>query len=99
MLRALHLEHLHPPYPSGEFIIVNKHLLRDLTKLGLWDDDMKNRIISANGSIQNINEIPDNLKALYRTAWEIPQRALIDMSADRGAYIASRSHSTSSWKT
>ena len=72
---------------SGEFIIVNKHLLRDLTKLGLWDDDMKNRIISANGSIQNINEIPDNLKALYRTAWEIPQRALIDMSADRGAYI------------
>lgn len=72
---------------SGEFIIVNKHLLRDLTKLGLWDDDMKNRIISANGSIQNIKEIPDNLKALYRTAWEIPQRALIDMSADRGAYI------------
>ena len=72
---------------SGEFIIVNKHLLRDLTKLGLWDDDMKNRIISANGSIQNINEIPDNLNALYRTAWEIPQRALIDMSADRGAYI------------
>lgn len=72
---------------SGEFIIVNKHLLRDLTKLGLWDDDMKNRIIAANGSIQNINEIPDNLKALYRTAWEIPQRALIDMSADRGAYI------------
>ena len=54
---------------SGEFIIVNKHLLRDLTKLGLWDDDMKNRIISANGSIQNINEIPDNLKALYRT-WQ-----------------------------
>ncbi|MDA1336577.1 MAG: ribonucleoside-diphosphate reductase subunit alpha [Bacteroidetes bacterium] len=72
---------------SGEFIIVNKHLLRDLTKLGLWDEDMKNRIISANGSIQNINEIPDNLKALYRTAWEIPQRALIDMSADRGAFI------------
>jgi ribonucleoside-diphosphate reductase alpha chain len=72
---------------SGEFIIVNKHLLRDLTKLGLWDDDMKNRIISANGSIQNINEIPDNLKVLYRTTWEIPQRALIDMSADRGAYI------------
>ena len=72
---------------SGEFIIVNKHLLRDLTKLGLWDDDMKNRIISANGSIQNIKEIPDNLKALYRTAWEIPQRALVDMSADRGAFI------------
>ena len=72
---------------SGEFIIVNKHLLRDLSKLGLWDDDMKNRIIAANGSIQNIDEIPENLKALYRTAWEIPQKALIDMSADRGAYI------------
>jgi ribonucleoside-diphosphate reductase alpha chain len=72
---------------SGEFIIVNKHLLRDLTKLGLWDEDMKNRIIAANGSIQIIDEIPENLKALYRTAWEIPQRALIDMSADRGAYI------------
>ncbi|MGB1076587.1 MAG: ribonucleoside-diphosphate reductase subunit alpha [Flavobacteriales bacterium] len=72
---------------SGEFIIVNKHLLRDLTKLGLWDDDMKNRIIAANGSIQNIDEIPENLKTLYRTAWEIPQKALIEMSADRGAYI------------
>ena len=72
---------------SGEFIIVNKHLLRDLTKLGLWNDDMKNRIISANGSIQNIKEIPENLKALYRTAWEISQRAIVDMSADRGAFI------------
>ena len=72
---------------AGEFIIVNKHLLRDLNSLGLWDDDMKNRIIAANGSIQNIEEIPENLRALYRTAWEIPQRALIDMSADRGAYI------------
>ena len=72
---------------SGEFIVVNKHLLRDLTKLGLWDDDMKNRLIAANGSIQNIDEIPENLKVLYRTAWEIPQRAVLDMAADRGAYI------------
>ena len=72
---------------SGEFIVVNKHLLRDLTKLGLWDDDMKNRLIAANGSIQNIDEIPENLKVLYRTAWEIPQRAILDMAADRGAYI------------
>lgn len=72
---------------SGEFIIVNKHLLRDLTKLGLWNDDMKNRIIAANGSIQNIQEIPENLKALYRTAWEISQKAIVDMSADRGAFI------------
>lgn len=72
---------------SGEFIVVNKHLLRDLTKLGLWDEDMKNRLIAANGSIQNINEIPDNLKHLYRTAWEISQRSILDMAADRGAYI------------
>ena len=72
---------------SGEFIVVNKHLLRDLTKLGLWDEDMKNRLIAANGSIQNINEIPDNLKHLYRTAWEISQKSILDMAADRGAYI------------
>lgn len=72
---------------SGEFIVVNKHLLRDLTKLGLWDEDMKNRLIAANGSIQNINEIPDNLKLLYRTAWEISMRSILDMAADRGAYI------------
>lgn len=72
---------------SGEFIIVNKHLLRDLNKLGIWNDDLKNKLIAANGSVQNINEIPDNLKALYKTAWEISQRAILDMAADRGAYI------------
>lgn len=72
---------------SGEFIVVNKHLLRDLVKLDLWDDDMKNRLIAANGSVQNIDEIPDNIKLLYRTAWEISQRSIIDMAADRGAYI------------
>jgi ribonucleoside-diphosphate reductase alpha chain len=72
---------------SGEFIVVNKHLLRDLVKLGLWDDDMKNRLIAANGSIQNIKEIPDNIKLLYRTAWEISQRSILDMAADRGAFI------------
>ncbi len=72
---------------SGEFIVVNNHLLRDLTKLGLWNEGMKNQLIAANGSIQNIQEIPENLKALYRTAWEISQRAILDMAADRGAYI------------
>jgi len=72
---------------SGEFIVVNKHLLRDLVKLDLWDDDMKNRLIAANGSVQNIDEIPDNIKLLYRTAWEISQRSILDMAADRGAYI------------
>ncbi|MBO9571942.1 MAG: ribonucleoside-diphosphate reductase subunit alpha [Chitinophagaceae bacterium] len=72
---------------SGEFIIVNKHLLRDLVQLGLWNNDMKNRIIANNGSIQNIKEIPEDIKELYKTVWEIKQRSLIDMAADRGAYI------------
>ena len=72
---------------SGEFIIVNKHLLKDLVSLGLWNNDMKNRIIAANGSIQKINEIPADIKELYKTVWEIKQRTIIDMSADRGAFI------------
>lgn len=72
---------------SGEFIIVNKHLLKDLVNLGLWNNDMKNKIIANNGSVQNINEIPDDIKELYKTVWEIKQRNLIDMAADRGAYI------------
>jgi len=72
---------------SGEFAIVNKHLLKDLVKLGLWNDKLKNSIIAANGSIQDINEIPDNIKELYKTVWEIKQKAIIDMAADRGAYI------------
>jgi ribonucleoside-diphosphate reductase alpha chain len=72
---------------SGEFIIVNKHLLKDLVSLGLWNNDMKNRIIAANGSIQKIEEIPADIKELYKTVWEIKQRNLIDMAADRGAFI------------
>ena len=72
---------------SGEFIIVNKHLLRDLVKLGLWNDTLKNKLMASNGSIQNINEIPDNIKELYKTAWEISQKVIVDMAADRGAYI------------
>ena len=72
---------------SGEFIIVNKHLLKHLVQLGLWDNAMKNKIIAANGSIQNINEIPEDIKKLYKTVWEIKQRNIIDMAADRGAYI------------
>ena len=72
---------------SGEFAVVNKHLLRDLVKLGLWNDNLKNKLISANGSVQEIDEIPDNLKELYKTAWEISQKVIIEMSADRGAYI------------
>ncbi|MEO6729823.1 MAG: ribonucleoside-diphosphate reductase subunit alpha [Ferruginibacter sp.] len=72
---------------SGEFIIVNKHLLKDLVQLGLWNNAMKNKIIAANGSIQQIDEIPADIKELYKTVWEIKQRNIIDMAADRGAYI------------
>jgi len=72
---------------SGEFVVVNKHLLKDLMNLGLWNENMKQRIIAANGSVQNIDEIPANLKEIYKTVWEIKQRTLIDMSADRGAFI------------
>ena len=72
---------------SGEFIVVNKHLLRDLNKLGLWNEEMKNKLIAANGSVQHIDEVPENLKQLYRTAWEISQKSILEMAADRGAFI------------
>ncbi|KAJ3347578.1 Ribonucleoside-diphosphate reductase large subunit [Kappamyces sp. JEL0680] len=72
---------------AGEFQIVNPHLLKDLTELGLWNDAMKNRIISENGSVQNISSIPEALKAIYKTVWEISQKVIIDMAAARGAYI------------
>ena len=72
---------------SGEFVVVNKHLLRDLVKLGIWNENLKNKIIAANGSVQNIPEIPQNIKELYKTVWEIKQRTIIDMAADRGAFI------------
>jgi ribonucleoside-diphosphate reductase alpha chain len=72
---------------SGEFAVVNKHLLKDLGKLNLWNDNMKQRIIAANGSVQNIEEIPAELKEIYKTVWEIKQKTVIDMSADRGAFI------------
>ncbi|MFC0262591.1 ribonucleoside-diphosphate reductase subunit alpha [Fontibacter flavus] len=72
---------------SGEFIVVNKHLMRDLINLGLWNDGMKNRLVAANGSVQNIPGIPQNIKDIYKTVWEISQRIIIDMAADRGAYI------------
>jgi ribonucleoside-diphosphate reductase alpha chain len=72
---------------SGEFVVVNKHLLRDLVKLGIWNEALKNKIIAANGSVQGIPEIPANIKELYKTVWEIKQRTIIDMAADRGAFI------------
>ncbi len=72
---------------SGEFVVVNKHLLKDLIKLNLWNETMKNKLISANGSVQNIPEIPQNIKELYKTVWEIKQKTILEMAADRGAYI------------
>lgn len=72
---------------SGQFMVVNKHLLRDLIDLGLWSEEMKNAIIANNGSIQPIDGIPQEIKDLYKTAWEIKQRSIIDMAADRGAFI------------
>ena len=72
---------------SGEFVVVNKHLLKDLVDLGLWNDETKNKIIFHNGSIQAIDEIPQDIKDVYKTVWEIKQRTIIDMAADRGAYI------------
>lgn len=72
---------------SGEFQVVNHHLLRDLTEAGLWNDDMKNVIIANGGSIQSIEGIPQELKDLYKTVWEIPQKIIINMAAARGAFI------------
>ena len=72
---------------AGEFIVVNKHLLRDLTSHGLWTAKIRNKIIADGGSVQNIVEIPKSFRDVYKTVWEIPQRAILDMAADRGAYI------------
>ncbi|MES2526124.1 MAG: ribonucleoside-diphosphate reductase subunit alpha [Bdellovibrionota bacterium] len=72
---------------SGEFAVVNKHLVRDLIGMGLWNEEMKDRIIAHNGSVQYIPEIPADLKDLYKTVWEIKQKSILEMAADRGAYI------------
>jgi len=72
---------------SGEFVVVNKHLIRDLIALGLWNEEMKQRIILADGSVQGIAEIPADLRELYKTAWEMKMRNIIEMAADRGAFI------------
>ena len=72
---------------AGEFIIVNKHLMRDLQKLELWSESMKQQIISRNGSVQGIDQIPESIQTLYKTSWEIKQKILIDMAVARGAFI------------
>ncbi|GHA84574.1 ribonucleoside-diphosphate reductase [Lysobacter bugurensis] len=72
---------------SGDFLVVNRHLVDELKTLGLWTASMRDRIKLAEGSVQGIDEIPDTLRQVYRTAWELPMRSLIDMAADRGAFI------------
>ena len=72
---------------AGEFIVINRYLMRDLEKLGLWSEMMKQQIIARNGSIQGIDQIPESIQKLYRTSWEIKQKTLIDMAASRGAFI------------
>ena len=72
---------------AGEYIMVNKHLLKELLEKGLWDEDLKQKIIARNGSIQGMNEIPENIRELYKTSWELKQRTLIDHAAARGAFI------------
>ena len=72
---------------SGDFIMVNKHLMKDLIQLGMWNENMRQKLIGSNGSVQSIVEIPQNLKDIYKTVWEISQKVIIDMAADRGAFI------------
>ena len=72
---------------AGEFVVVNKHLVEDLKRVGLWSKEMKDLMVKAGGSIQNIVDIPDDIKKLYKTVWEISQKCIIDMAADRGRFI------------
>jgi ribonucleoside-diphosphate reductase alpha chain len=72
---------------AGEYIIVNKHLLKDLVSLGIWNDELKNKLSLPMVQYRILHEIPDNLKALYKTAWELSQKSIIEMAADRGAFI------------
>jgi len=72
---------------SGDFVQINRYLVTELKRLGLWNEGMRNRLKLSDGSIQGIDEIPEEIRAVYRTAWEIPMRSLIDMAAERGAFI------------
>ena len=72
---------------AGEFVVVNKHLIEDLKAAGIWSKEMKDLMVKASGSIQNITDIPDTIKSLYKTVWEISQKTIIDMASDRGRYI------------
>jgi ribonucleotide reductase alpha subunit len=72
---------------AGEFIVINKHLMRDLEKLGIWSEMMKQQIIARNGSVQGIDQVPESIQKLYKTSWEIKQKTLIDLAVGRGAFI------------
>jgi ribonucleoside-diphosphate reductase alpha chain len=72
---------------SGTFILVNKYLVKELVKLGVWSDELRRKIVVENGSVQNIQEVPTSLKEIYKTVYEIKQKDVIDMAADRGAFI------------
>ena len=72
---------------SGEFIVVNKHLLEDLVNLGLWNEDLKQELMRANGSVQQLDNVPEEIKELYKTAWEMSMKDIIDMSRQRGYFI------------
>jgi len=81
---------------AGEFVVVNKHLMKDLTTIGMWSDEVKNNIIENKGSVQQISNLPDNLKEKYKTVWEMSMKDIIDMAADRGAFIC-QSQSLNLW--
>jgi ribonucleoside-diphosphate reductase alpha subunit len=72
---------------AGEFIVINKHLMKDLEKLGIWSEMMKQQIIARNGSVQGIDQVPESIQKLYKTSWEIKQKTLIDLAVGRGAFI------------
>jgi ribonucleotide reductase alpha subunit len=81
---------------AGEFIMVNKYLITELTEIGLWSEDIKNNIIENKGSVQQIENLSQHIKEKYRTVWEIPMKHIIDMSKDRGAFIC-QSQSLNLW--
>jgi ribonucleoside-diphosphate reductase alpha chain len=72
---------------AGEFVVINKHLLKELIDLGIWNEELKQKIVAHNGSIQNISDISESIKPRYKTSWELSQQIIIDMAADRGPYI------------
>ena len=72
---------------AGEFVVVNKHLVRDLVDIGVWSVELKNKIVADNGSVQNCSEIPQHIKDIYKTVWEISQKSIIEQAAERGIYV------------